>query len=136
MKDKGILSLIELIMMLLVFALAAALCLKAFALSDRLSDDNRDLDHAVIQAQNAAEALQYCGGDTQLASSRYGGVAHSDSWVLTYDGDWNMTTGQAAFTLTAEITRSAALGRADLRVEDADGTLIFSMPVAWQEVGK
>ena len=61
MKHKPPLILMEQMVMLLVFALAAALCLQAFVKSDGLSKDSEVRDQAVTLCQNAAETLRHFG---------------------------------------------------------------------------
>ena len=46
MRSKAPLALMEQMVMVLVFALAAALCLQAFALADRISRQNAERDQA------------------------------------------------------------------------------------------
>ena len=58
MRSKTPLALMEQVVMVLVFALAAALCLRVFAFSNQLSQRNEDIDHAVLLAQNTAEMLK------------------------------------------------------------------------------
>lgn len=58
MKNRAFLTLMELLVMVLVFSLAAAICLRLFAAADTLSDAVSRQDRAVILAQNAAEALK------------------------------------------------------------------------------
>ena len=113
MKRKSSLLLMEQLIMVLTFALAAALCLGAFAGAGNLSQKARDLDTAVILAQNAAEVLKESRGDTSRAQS----------------------LAQPPYRL--EIERADAvsgLAQADIRVflEDA---LLFSITAGWQEVG-
>ena len=55
MRSKTPLALMEQMVMVLVFALAAALCLQVFVVTDRMSERNKDIDHAVLLAQNTAE---------------------------------------------------------------------------------
>ena len=62
MKSKAPLILMEQMAMLLVFALAAALCLQAFVKSDSLSSRSRDRDRAVTLAQTVAETVRASGG--------------------------------------------------------------------------
>lgn len=47
MRSKAPLALMEQMVMVLVFALAAALCLQAFALADRISRQNAERDQAL-----------------------------------------------------------------------------------------
>ena len=63
MRSKAPLALMEQMVMVLVFALAAALCLQAFALADRISRQNAERDQALVAAQNAAEQVKQVRGD-------------------------------------------------------------------------
>ena len=58
MKNRASLTLMEMLIMVLVFSLSAAICLGLFAGADRLSEETSRQDRAVILAQNAAEALK------------------------------------------------------------------------------
>ena len=58
MKSKASLLLMEQLVMLLVFALAAALCLQAFAKAEVISAETARRDRAVVLARNAAELLK------------------------------------------------------------------------------
>ena len=62
MKSKAPLLLMEQMVMLLVFALAAALCLQAFVKSDGLSGNSEARDRAVTLCQTAAETVRHSGG--------------------------------------------------------------------------
>ena len=63
MKNKASLLLMEQLVMILVFALAAALCLEAFAKAETISGETVRRDRAVVLARNAAELLK-AGEDT------------------------------------------------------------------------
>lgn len=63
MKNKAPLSLIEEMIMTLVLALAAAICLMVFAFSDNVSNESKERDEAVFKVQNAAECLISGNGD-------------------------------------------------------------------------
>ena len=54
MKSKAPLALMEQIVMLLVFALAAALCLQAFVKSEQTSRDSQSRGNAALSVQIAA----------------------------------------------------------------------------------
>ena len=73
MRSKAPLVLMEQLVMVLVFALAAALCVQVFVLSDQTSRSYEARDRAVVAAQNAAEQLKGCGGDYAAAAERCGG---------------------------------------------------------------
>lgn len=58
MKNKASLVLMEQAVMLLVFALAAALCLQCFGAAGAISGETALRDEAVLLAQNTAEQLK------------------------------------------------------------------------------
>lgn len=64
MRNKGTWMLLELLIMLLVFSLAAAVCLQIFSQAAALSRQSRQLEEATVLAQNAAELLKSTLGDT------------------------------------------------------------------------
>ena len=68
MKDKTPLLLIEQLIMILVFALTAALCLRGFAYADGLSEQICQQEQAAVLAQSAAETLK--GTNAQIRSAQ------------------------------------------------------------------
>lgn len=61
MKHRASLSLMEQLIMVLIFALAAAMCLSLFAKADAISRETARKEEAVILAQSAAELLKHTG---------------------------------------------------------------------------
>lgn len=125
MKNRASLVLMEQLMMILVFALAAALCLRIFAAADRTSREMELRDRAVVMAQNGAETVKACKGDLPKAAEMLGGSAGGGSLTAVRDG------------LTLEIKRISTeipgLGRAEVSVT-ASEEVLFSLTTAWQEV--
>ena len=91
MRSRAPLALMEQLVMILVFALAAALCLQVFVFADRISARNEETDRAVLVCQNAAETLKAGGpsaggtsaaleaaGLTPLSQPPFDGFCH---WV-------------------------------------------------------
>ena len=98
MKNKAPLALMEQLIMLLVFSLAAALCLQVFVLSDHLSRSNEVRDRAVTAVQNAAETLKVCQGDVDACVRLSGGTVEEGQWQIAYDEDWQqVSVGLAAY---------------------------------------
>ena len=130
MKSKAPLALMEMLVMILVFALAAALCLNIFVLADRRSETNAARDRAVLAAQTAAETVKSCGGDMERAARLLNG-----RWA---DGTLSIPTNDM-FTLSVTPVRSETplLGTAlvEARLHDGDTSLI-QLTVAWQEVAE
>lgn len=133
MKSKAPLALMEQLIMLLVFAVAAALCLQVFALSGRLSRQLEAQDRAVIAVENAAETVKNVRGDLNGLVLTLGGSTDGEIWTASYDAAWQPSE-TAAYTLTVTPAPSPALlGMADVTAADANGEILFSVTVSWQE---
>lgn len=137
MRSKAPLSLIEQVIMLLVFALAAVLCLRAFVWADARSAENVRRDQALIQAQNAAEVLKSCGGDFTSAAEHWGGTWDGSEWTIPFDGHWQQATGDGTYLLRVSPMESELnyLGLAQVEVLQEE-TRLVALHVAWQEVAK
>lgn len=83
MRSKAPLMLMELLIMLLVFVLAAGLCLRAFAWADTASTRSAALDRAVTAAQNGAELTRHYAGDLEAAAEALGGTWGGETWTFT-----------------------------------------------------
>lgn len=147
MRSKAPLALMEQMVMLLVFALAAALCLQAFVKSDALSERSEARDQAVVLCQNAAEAIQHTGdveAGLALACAAAPGQRDGFGYFVGFDGDWNLLPGDgrphsSRYTLRAQAVDSGVDGLGKAQVEAfvwESGTMesLFSLEVAWQEV--
>ena len=110
MNSKSALSLIEEIIMVLVFAIATAVCLRIFVYSSDLSEKNDVLSHAVIEAGNAAEILKSSDGDIEKA-------------LELSDGDIRIEPVDSG---------SEYLGKAKITVLN-EGEEVYSLSVSWQE---
>ena len=138
MRSKTPLALMEQVVMVLVFALAAALCLQVFAVSNQVSRRNEAMDRAVLEAQNAAEAIKAAGNIHILQEAM--GAQTMDGKLVTvcYDEYWNSSSAGTAYRLTVRETPSHIPGlcSAEITVDRGNGEApLFSITVAWQEVG-
>ena len=113
MKHKASLALMELLVMLLVFALAAAFCLQVFVKAKVISEETVRRDQAVVLARNGAELLKATGGDALAAEN-----LSKDGYCLTVHRKQSQQPGLAL----AEIT---------VFYEEAQ---LFSLETGWQEV--
>ena len=145
MKSKAPLMLMEQMIMLLVFALAAALCLQAFVKSEQLSSRSENRDRAVTIAQTAAETIRHCGGDMgnalEEAAEILGGTSEQGVLVLDYDMDWNPSQGaMPGYRLMANgvPTDVPGLWKALVQVvyypDNTNPDTLFEIEVSWQEV--
>ena len=134
MKNKSTLVMIEQIVMLLVFVLAATVCIRMFVGSEQLSRKYEATDRAVRVAQNAAELLKK-DGPAKFTEKMKAVQSDGNTGEIYYDKDWKVTeAGSAAFV--AEVTyteeESDFLFRAEIVISTVDGTELFRLPVAWQ----
>lgn len=134
-RSKTPLALMEQLVMVLVFALAAALCVQVFVLSDRTSRYGEARDRALMEAQSAAEALK--SGDETYFTAR-SAASGDGGWSISYDAGWNSVTDAdaAAYHLLILSADSGLdyLWAAQVQVYTADGDLLADLPVAGQEV--
>ncbi|MCI8524654.1 MAG: hypothetical protein HFF17_01770 [Oscillospiraceae bacterium] len=137
MRSKAPLMLMEQMIMLLVFALAAALCMQAFVKSDQMSRGSEDRDRAVVLCQSTAETIRHCGGDMAAAAALLGTEQYGADYLMAdYAADWTPAQGTMRYTLGAALVESGTdgLGQASVWVRDeAAGTELFRISVAWQE---
>ncbi len=115
MKNKASLVLMELLVMVLVFALAAAACLRCFVWAFQTSQEIGQRDRAVVLAQNTAEALKARNGDIPAAQA-----------LLEVPEELTLQI----IKLSPEIP---GLGEAEILIENDRGELLFSLCAAWQE---
>ena len=143
MKSKAPLALMEQMVMLLVFALASALCIQAFVKSDHISLRSDEKCHAALVAQDVAELLRHNGGDMEYALSHAvelsGGIYDKEKLRVNYDENWNVTEEEGTYHLTAEevFVEESGLQKALVQVavgEPESSELLFELEVAWLEV--
>ena len=109
MKSRASLVLMEQLAMVLVFALAAALCLQGFVRADETACRTARRDEAVVIAQNAAELLK-AGGDPETA----------------------LETGEYCLEIRRIPTDIPGFAQAEVRVCRGEETL-FTLQTGWQE---
>lgn len=151
MKSKAPLAMMEQMVMVLVFALAAALCLQAFVQSDRMSREMEARDRAVVLCQSVAEVLRGNGGDAGEALRTVTGqclTTDRGDFTVRFDEDWSLIETDRSLGVGSQYyfawvrkldSEVSGLGRAEVYVESvapADGeiTRIFGIEAAWQEV--
>lgn len=144
-RDKTPLLLMEQLVTLLVFALAAALCLQAFVTADRLSRRMADREQAAIHCQNAAETLKQKAGDIPAALGELGDVGRREGfgYFVSYGEGWSEFVPDGirtvSYTLQVRPLESgvAGLGKAQVTAyawSKGEMEELFSLEAAWQEV--
>lgn len=134
MRNKAFLPLMEQILMIAVFAIAAAVCLHGFAMANSISKERSNLDAAVYLAQDTCEILKHTGGDMEKAAGLTGGTADGDTLVIYYDQNKNTTDADSAvYEVVSHRTQAQnGIGQAQVLVS-TNGKDLFSLTVAWQE---
>ncbi len=153
MRNRTLLSLIEMLIMVMVFTVTAAICLRAFVYADRTSRVSEEAAEAAVRAQSAAELMQHFAGDTARAAAVYGGTCSADGvWTAAFDEDWKLLEGDGAGTAGGSTAAayymetkaengpaaggsSAFLGEGSVIVRNAAGDELFGIPVCWQQDG-
>lgn len=140
MKSKAPLALMEQMVMILVFALAAALCLQAFVKSDAISARSDARDRAVNLCQTAAEAVRYAEGDAEQAARlmelSVGFSADDNVLEAIYNADWTpCDSREYEYRLTVQPmeTELPGLAMAKVQVWQSGGAQpLFELEAAWQ----
>lgn len=124
MKNRASLALMELCVMLLVLALAAALCLRIFVWADQRAKESEARDLAVVQMQTVAEKIKAMGS-AEAAAKAMGAAKIPDGWCIV--------TENYEIRITAMDDREENLGTARLEAVYRDQVMV-SFSVCWQEV--
>ena len=134
MKSKAPLAMMEQLVMVLVFALAAALCLQTFVLSGKISKKTEAKNRAVTEAQNAAEIMKNGGFSKYL--ERYAPKQTEEESVSFFTKDWEITgeENRAEYKMTVSYRESEdlSLWQADITLATASGEELIRIPVAGQ----
>lgn len=129
--SKAPLVMMEQMIMVLVFALAAALCLQAFVLSEKISKKTEAANYAAIETQNAAEQIKADGFSAWKAA--YDALQREAMAVVFFDEEWNRVSEQEAeYVLEAAYTEGTYLWQAELCMSDAAGEPLVILSVAGQ----
>lgn len=142
MKNRALsgsgMFLIELLIGLLIFAIASAICLRIFVAASQISTGSTELNHAVIAAQNNAECFKSVRGDLPEAADLLGGDLSDNDTELTlfYDTDWNQSAqaGSGYVAVIRQVSKQDGVIDGEVTVSDMSGNLIFSVPVSVMEV--
>lgn len=122
-------SLIELVVAVLLFSLAAAACVKIFVSAKLISDDGARLSGAITVAQSSAECFKAYGGNVDEVSNMLGGTSNSNGFEISYDRNWKQTDRNGKYILCAEVTTEGFLRLCKITVKSGDDD-IYSISVA------
>ena len=118
-RGKSSLFLMEQLVVIGVFALCAAVCVKIITLSFIMTADAVDTRYALLAAENAAEGHKALPGNAEALAALLGGHVQPDMYgVIVYFCEaWQpANSASAAFVLRAEKTRGQMLIASDITV--------------------
>jgi hypothetical protein len=131
MNRRTPLLLMEQLLMVLIFALAAAVCVQAFVLANRISRKGAARDQAALCAESAAEIWK-SGSEAGAGKTESGNGIRYDY----YDDDWSRTdSSHATYTLKLQQISNTDpyLDSATVTVlEDATGDQLCTLQVCRQ----
>lgn len=127
-RSKAPLALMEQIIMILVFALASAVCLQAFVYSDRLSKADEQKQSAMVLAQQVTEYCKSSKGNMDWICDVLNGEV-TEGGMRVDDQEKNMTV---SLVLTEQ---SEYLQKARVAVCTFDGEEIYAVDIAYQKGG-
>ena len=139
-RNKTPLLLMEQMIMLLVFALAAAICLQAFVKADTWSEESVAQDQAVMLTQSVAETIRHYG-EISSAALQYAAWAleaeydaDTNSFTISYDEHWRPDVfGIYVLKASAMDSGLPGLGKAEVWVENTERDQgVFRLEVEWQ----
>ena len=134
MKSKAPLAMMEQIVMVLVFALAAALCLHTFVLSGKISRMTEAKNRAVVEAQNVAELIKSRGLQQYLQEQQ--AEPMQEGFRVFFDESWEKVQGEESAAFYLDICPlnhdNEYLWRLDIAITQKGGTELIRIPVAGQ----
>ena len=108
-SSKSGLFLMELIIAILVFSIASALCIQIFAKSHILSQTTQELNHAVSMSESAAEIFYGTDGTleevSKILDSAHMSIQNGNTITLFYDSSFQICMQEEAiYTMLLEFS--------------------------------
>ncbi|MBR4832339.1 MAG: hypothetical protein IKZ97_06920 [Butyrivibrio sp.] len=112
------LFLMELIIAVFFFSLAAAVCIRLFVSAHTMSEKTTNLSNATVWSQNLAEAFYSCKGNVDEIATIYpSAFITGDTVIIFFDKDWNIT-GDSGKDASYEAILSTGTKRASVVYSD------------------
>ncbi len=130
MHSKSNLFLIELIIAVLFFSLAAAVCIQMFALGHSINKSNEEKEHAIVSCISLAEAFEAADGDAGAAAEYFPESQMTGNVITLYfDESWLATSGnEAVYKVSLTSSEEGMFSLADIKaVTIEDESEIYSL---------
>jgi type II secretory pathway pseudopilin PulG len=139
-RSRSTLFLIEQLIVIAVFAICAAACIRILTTAYFYVSDSVATGNALLMAENGAEAFKLFDGDVDVFSDKLGGSVETESAdaltiAVYYDKDWRIGSEAGAYfvlflTINAPNDTSSILTTGELSVEKITGESLVAFPVA------
>jgi len=125
--SKSALFLMELIIAILFFSVASAVCIKLFVHSHLISEKTIQINHSVLISQNIAESFINAKGDhAQLVKLLDASIQPPNQLMLYYDKNWLHTDAEhASFIVTTELYSENLIQFADITIVDQNSNVLY-----------
>ncbi len=124
--SKSGLFLMELMVVILLFAICGAICLQMFAYASQTAKDSQALRNAALSAKSVAACHRSMDGDLEAVAQLLSGAVTETGLEIAYDDQWQIVDSQPTYVLA--LTQQDTV--AQIAVETVDGQTIYSLDVA------
>ncbi len=115
--SKSGLFLLELIIGILFFSFASAICMQIFVKAHLVSTKSSDLTAAMTKVQSAAEAFKSLGGNESDLAELLNAQQNGGLLTVSYDNEWNpASSGQSAYRMTIQISEQGSVCDSQIRM--------------------
>ena len=140
-RSKSTLFLIEQLIVIAVFAVCAAACIRILTSAYFTANDSQATSHAVLRAESAAEVFKATDGDLVAVANVIGATSGSGTFgsgniVVYYDSSWQVS-GEADASFVLNLVSNASQNQhgltlitGDLTVTKITGEELVAFPVA------
>lgn len=130
--SKSGLFLMELMVVILLFAISGAICLQMFAYASQTAKNAQNLRNATMSAKSVAECHNATAGDLEQMATLLAGTATDTGLEIGYDDQWQSVDGQPTYILTLTEQGNTAL----ISVASADDQVIYTLTIGVMGGGK
>lgn len=130
------LFLMEMMVVILFFALTSAICVHLFAQSYQTAKHSEDLTNGVLQAESAAELYKSTAGDLQQTAELLDAKWEAaGSLTVLYDAHWQIVQQDGAYQLTMSAVQETLIPTAEIVISTLEGKEIYRLTVKAYQPG-
>jgi len=128
-RSRSTLFLMEQLIVILIFSVCAAACVKTFVGAYLMTVGSKDKNGAVLLAESSAECFKATSGDLTAAASILGGGVSDEMDLMTayYDNKWRTCAEEEAeyiLTIDANVSSDDMIALGEITVTKHGGKLI------------